>query len=215
MNWICSVAFAVAAAQLTSCATFSSITGAATIFPTKATVQKFDFEHDVLNEPPDGFDTRLGRWAVADSPNAASGTQVLVRGGENAALLAVKEAEGARSAAGEVAVRVFLGTSGAGLSCDRPGEPGHLLKVEPDSGRVGLYRKAEDSLQLVDEAKAKLIKGEWAHLGIRCEDDRVVGYLEGKPVVRDRASANALDLALYADPGVTAQFDDFSYWVTK
>jgi hypothetical protein len=201
--------------QLSACSRIASIAGAPSLFANQGAVQKFDFEQDTLHELPDGFDAPLGRWAVADSPNAASGTQVLVRGGDNAAVLAVKEAGGASSASGEVAVRVFLGSSGAGFSCARGAEPGHLLKIEPSLGRIGLYRKSADAPTLVDQAKISVTKGEWVHLGIRCDKDRVIGYLDGKPIVRDRATVPGFDLALYADPGVTAQFDDLAYSVTR
>jgi hypothetical protein len=33
--------------------------------------------------------------------------------------------------------------------------------------------------------------------------------------VRDRTAVGAFDLALYADAGVTAQFDDLTYWAKK
>jgi hypothetical protein len=153
---------------------------------------------------------------VVDSPTATSGTQVLVRGGDDSAVLAVKETAGVTSAAGEVAVRVLLGSSGAGLACGGSGNrPEHLLKIEPNAARMALYRKTDDSMKVVDQTPAPVLKGEWARLGIRCEADRVVGYLDGKPVVRDRAAAGAIDLALYADAGVTAQFDDLTYWAKK
>jgi hypothetical protein len=204
---------ALAAGPLAAC----SFVGANTpLFPGKATVQRFDFEHDTLHQAPDGFDARLGQWSVAESPTATSGTQVLVNGGDSPAVLVVKDAAGVTGAAGEVEVRVFLGSSGAGLSCSGSGNgPGHLLKIEPNAARMALYRKTDDSMKVVDETPAPIPKGEWARLGIRCEADRVVGYLDGKPLVRDRSVVGAIDLALYADAGVTAQFDDLTYWVKK
>ena len=203
----------LAVSPLAACSVISSGTP---LFPGKASVQRFDFEHDTLHQAPDGFGAALGQWAVADSPTAASGTQVLVRGGQNPATLTVKEAAGVTSAAGEVAVRVFLGSPGAGLSCSGAGNgAGHFLKIEPGAARMALYRKTDDSMKVVDQTPALVPKGEWARLGIRCEADRVVGYLDGKPVVRDRTTVGAFDLALYADAGVTAQFDDLTYWAKK
>jgi len=204
---------ALAASPLAACGLVSSSTP---LFPGQASVQRFDFEHDTLHQAPDGFDAGPGQWTVVDSPTATSGTQVLVRGGENAAVLTVKDAAGVTSAAGEVAVRVFPGSSGAGLSCSGAGNgPGHFLKIEPGAARMALYRKTDDSMKVVDQTPAAVPKGEWARLGIRCEADRVVGYLDGKPVVRDRNAVGAFDLALYTDAGVTAQFDDLTYWAKK
>ena len=204
---------ALAAVPLAACSLASSGTP---LFPGTASVQRFDFEHDTLHQAPDGFDAGPGQWTVVDSPTATSGTQVLVRGGEDSAVLTVKDAAGVTSAAGEVAVRVFLGSSGAGLSCIGAGNgPGHFLKIEPGAARMALYRKTDDSMKVVDQTPAAVPKGEWARLGIRCEADRVVGYLDGKPVVRDRNAAGAFDLALYTDAGVTAQFDDLTYWAKK
>jgi len=189
---------------------------ASPLFPTRASVQRFDFERDTLHQPPEGFDAHGGQWSVVDSPTATSGTQVLVRGDDSAGLLAVKEAEGVTAAGGEVQVRVFLGSSGAGLSCSSSKNGGgHVLKLEANATRVALYREADGSMKMVDEYPAPVPKGEWARIGIRCDSDRVIGYLDGKPVVRDRSTTSAFDLALYADAGVTAQFDDLSYWANK
>lgn len=186
------------------------------MFSGSGNVQRIDFEDGALHEPPEGFETRLGRWSVADSPTAASGTQVLVRGGDGAAVLVLKDASGVAAAAGEVAIRVFLGTSGAGIWCDADqGNAGYLLKLEPDAQRIALYRKSGDSMTAVDQATVSAPKGEWTRLGILCENDRVIGYLDGKPAVMNRGPMSAFDLALYADPGVTAQFDDFKYWAAR
>jgi hypothetical protein len=43
----------------------------------------------------------------------------------------------------------------------------------------------------------------------------VIGYLDGTPAVMNRGPMSAFDLALYADPGVTAQFDDLKYWAAR
>jgi hypothetical protein len=211
------IAASLALAAASSCASLvSSVEGDPPLFSGSGNVQKVDFEDRALHEPPEGFETRLGRWSVADSPTAASGTQVLVRGGEGAAELVPKDAEGVASAGGEVAVRVFLGAPGAGIWCDADqGKAGYLLKLEPDARRIALYRKSADSMTTVDQAAVSAAKGEWTRLGLLCQNDRVIGYLDGKPTVRNRGPVPPFDLALYADPGVTAQFDDFKYWAAR
>jgi hypothetical protein len=207
---------ALVGAIFASCGVLSSVAPAPALFPDKTTVERFDFEQDALNQTPEGFEARLGHWSVADSPTSLSGTQVLVRGGENPALIVVKNAEQVRAAAGEVGVRVFLGPTGAGLGCDEKGsDNGHYLKLEPTAGRVGLYRKSGEELTLVDQIPLTAPKGEWARLGILCEAGRVIGYVNGKPVLRDRSGVGSFELALFADAGVTAQFDDLKYWSTK
>ena len=199
-----------------SCALLSPMTPVPTLFPEKASVEEFDFERDTLSQPPDGFETRHGRWSVADSPTSLSGTQVLVRGGEDAAVLAVKNSSEVRVAAGEVSVRVFLGSSGAGLGCaGGAGGDGYVVKLEPTAGRVALYRMTGDSLAVAAETPLPTPKGEWARLGIRCEANRVIGYVDGKPLLRDRSTVGSFGLALFADAGVTAQFDDLKYWARK
>jgi hypothetical protein len=207
---------ALALATVSACTVVSKVSGTPPLFANKAAVHMFDFEQDVLHQPPGGFDSRFGRWTVEDSPTAVSGTQVLVRGGDDAAVLALKNAEGVDAGAAEAAMRIFLGGSGAGLSCSgKDGGPGYLVKIEPNVGRLALYRKAGDALELVDEAQVQAQKGEWARIGIRCDADRVIGYFNGKPTVKHRAEMHAFELALYTDPGVTAQFDDVTYWVPK
>jgi len=210
------IAAALALAAAGSCALVSSVERNPPLFSGSGNVQKIDFEDSALHEPPEGFETRLGSWSVADSSTAASGTQVLVRGGEGAAELVLKDAEGVVAAAGEVAVRVFLGTPGAGIWCDADrGKAGYLLKLEPDARRIALYRKSADSITAVDQATVSAPKGEWTRLGILCQNDRVIGYLDGKPAVKNLGPVPPFDLALYADPGVTAQFDDFKYWAGR
>ncbi|MET0152833.1 MAG: hypothetical protein ABW298_09535 [Candidatus Binatia bacterium] len=199
-----------------SCGVVPSVGVAPALFATASGVHRFDFEHDTLHEPPQGFEPRLGRWAVADSPTALSGAQVLVGAGGDAGLLAVKEAEGVTAAAGEVAVRVFLGSSGAGLSCDATSEvAAQVLKLEPRERRIALYRKTGDSMKLVDQAPVTAPKGEWVRIGIRCESHRTVGYVDEKSVVRMGEGLGSFDLALVADAGVIAQFDDLAYWASK
>ena len=210
------IAAALALAASSSCALVSSVEGNPPLFSGRDNVQKVDFEDGRLHEPPEGFETRLGRWSVADSPTAVSGAQVLVRGGEGAAELVLKDAEGVAAAGGEVAVRVFLGTPGAGIWCNADrGKAGYLLKVEPDARRIALYRTSVDSMTAVDQATVSAPKGEWTRLGILCESDRVIGYIDGKPTVKNRGPMPPFDLALYGDPGVTAQFDDLKYWATR
>jgi hypothetical protein len=202
-------------AAVASCGFLSTIGPAPALLSDKA-VERFDFEQDALSSTPQGFEPRRGRWAVVDSPTSLSGTQVLVRSGEAPALLAVKSAEQVRAAAGEVGVRVVLGSSGAGVGCqDERAGSGHFLKVEPDAGRVALYRKNGESLALADEAPTSVPKGDWARIGILCDQNRVIGYVDGKPLLRDRATAGSFELALVADGGVTVQFDDLAYWAKK
>jgi hypothetical protein len=197
-----------------ACAIASHVSGTPPLFSQKGGLHMFNFEQDALHQPPEGFDPRIGRWTVEDSPTAASGTQVLVRGGEEAGALAVKNAEDVDTAAAEAATRIFLGGSGAGLACSgKAPAAGYVVKVEPNVGRMALYRKSGDTLQLLDEAQVAAQKGEWARIGIRCDRDRVVGYFNGKAVVKQRADIHGFELALYADPGVTAQFDDVTFWV--
>jgi hypothetical protein len=204
------------AVGLSACAIATRVSGTPPLFSSKVTPQMFDFEHDALHQPPEGFESRSGRWVVEDSPTAASGTQVLVRGGDDAGVLAVKNAEGVNAAAGEAAMRVFLGGSGAGLYCyGKNGGNGYLVKLEPNAGRLALYRRNGDSLNLVEHAAVSAPKGEWVRVGIRCERDRVFGYVNGKVAIKQRAEIREFDLALYADPGVTAQFDDVAYWAPK
>ncbi len=199
-----------------SCGAVPSVGVAPALFAANVGVHRFDFEHDTLHEPPQGFEPRLGRWAVADSPTAFSGAQVLVGAGGDAGMLAVKDAEGVSSAAGEVAVRVFLGSSGAGLACDATSQAAaQILKLEPDERRIALYQKTGDSMKLVDQAPVIAPKGEWVRIGIRCESDRTVGYVDEKSVVNVGEGVGAFDVALVADAGVTAQFDDFAYWASR
>jgi hypothetical protein len=191
------------------------VSGAPALFSASEEVRRFDFEHDTLHEPPQGLEPRVGRWAVADSPTAFSGAQVIVGSGEDGGVLAVKEAQRVTTAAGEVAIRVFLG-SGAGLSCDDTSEAvAQILKLEPRERRVALYRKSGDSVKLVDEAPVNATKGDWVRLGIRCESHRTIGYVDDKSVVTMSDGVGTFDLVLIVDAGVTAQFDDLAYWASK
>lgn len=193
-----------------------SVVGPAPQLYSGAGVAKVDFESDALSQPPEGFDARLGQWRVVDSPTATSGTQVVVRGGESAASLALKNAVAVRSAAGEVSVRIFLGAKGAGLECGaRQGGSGYLLKLEPDTRRIALYRKTGEAQLLVGQAAIDTPKGAWLRIGLRCDNRQVTAYVDGKPKLRDRSGVGTFDLGLCADPGVTAQFDDLAYWATR
>jgi hypothetical protein len=200
---------------LCSCTELRSVSGAPALFAAADGVRRFDFEHDTLHEPPQGFEPRVGRWAVADSPTAFSGAQVLVGSGEDGGVLTVKEARGVTAAAGEVAVRVFLGSS-AGLSCDDTSEAvAQILKLEPREQRVALYRKTGDSVKLVDEAPLNAAKGDWVRIGIRCESHRTIGYVGDKSVVTMAEGVGTFDLVLIVESGVTAQFDDLAFWANK
>jgi hypothetical protein len=207
---------AVAIAMSSGCTALAPIAPSPTLFPERTSLVQFDFERDSLSQPPEGFETRSGHWAVVDSPTSLSGTQVLVRGGDDAAVIAVKNSEEAHTAAGEVGVRVVLGASGAGLGCDgSKGGSSYLVKLEPTEGRVALYKKSGDSLAMAAQAPLARAKGEWSRLGILCETNQVVGYVDGKPLLRDRTDVGSFELALFTDPGVTAQFDDLKYWSKK
>ena len=199
-----------------SCSVVPAMSGASPLFAADGGVHRFDFERDPLHEPPRGFEPRLGRWAVADSPTPSSGAQVLVGSGEGAAVLAIKEAEEVTAAAGEVAVRVFLGSSGAGLSCDATSAAAaQVLKLEPHERRIALYERTGDSLKLVDEAPMAAPKGDWVRIGLRCESHRTIGYVDEKSVVKVAEGVGTFDLVLIVGPGVIAQFDDLAYWAHK
>lgn len=207
-------AWFIALAATSACGVVSSLGPAPSLFPAAAGVVRVDFEQDALSQPPHGFAANLGHWAVVDSPTAASGNQVVVCDGSGASSLAVQNAQAVHAAVGEVAVRIFLGAPGAGLACNGA-DDGYFLKVEPAAARVGLYRRSGETLTLVGQAPLGTPKGEWARIGLRCEDDRVIGYVDGKPKISERAALSAFDLALWGDPGVTAQFDDLKYWSKK
>jgi hypothetical protein len=199
---------------LPSCATLATLAPPPSLFPERSEVERFDFEQDSLGQPPEGFEATQGQWAVADSPAAASGNQVLVRGGQTASRLALKRSESGRAGAAEVTLRILLGSSGAGLACDG-GEGGSsfLLKVEDHASRVALYGGKNGTLAMVGQAPVANPKGEWLRIGLRCDDAQVIGYVGGKPILRSRSDLGAFNLALVSDAGLTVQFDDFKYWV--
>jgi hypothetical protein len=195
--------------MLASCATIGP---APALFPASQLVSRLDFETDALNQPPRGLVARsTGRWAVADSPHAVVGSQVVVRRGDEASLLALERAEAAERVSGEVSVRVLLGPSGAGIACETGESEGFVVKAEPDAGRVALYRRSPGGLELVGSEPAEIRKGEWVRLGIRCEPKVVLAYLDGRAVLRRPVGGDRPRLALYADADVTAQFDDLRY----
>jgi hypothetical protein len=183
------------------------------LFPPSQNVAQLDFEDAPLNEVPPGLKPLApGRWAVADSPQAVSGSQVLVWRGDEPSFLSVGEAPRANRIGAEVAVRVLLGPAGGGIACEDGGKGGVVLKAEPAKRRIALYRQEASGLVLLRAETAPIEKGKWVRLGLRCEPQRAIGYLDGKPVVRARVElAGGARLALYADPGVTAQFDDLRY----
>ncbi len=188
--------------------------GPAPQLPSEADLVKVDFENDSMAKPPEGFEAKAGNWNVVDSPNATSGTQVLVRDGDAAGTIVVKNAEAVRTAAGEVSVRLFVGSAGAGIACEgRDGGSGYALKVEPKG--VALYKTSGDALTAVARADNPALKGAWARIGLRCDSSGATAYVDGKPKLRDRSALGAFDLALSSDAGVTAQFDDLAYWARK
>jgi hypothetical protein len=201
---------------LPSCAALSTLAPPPSLFPDRSEAERFDFERDSIGQPPEGFEAPQGHWAVVDSPTAASGNQVLVRGGQTASRLALKRSEPARAGSAEVTLRILLGSSGAGLACDGgDGGSSFVLEVEPHASRVALYGGKNGALTVVGQALSATPKGEWLRIGLRCDDAQVIGYVGGKPVLRSRSDLGAFDLALFSDAGVTAQFDDFEYWVGK
>ena len=199
-----------------ACATLPSISTTPVLFSDAASTERFDFEQNAISQSPDGFEARSGHWAVVDSPSAVSGTQVLVPTGDGEARLAVKGAEAVRDAAAEVSVRVLVGSSGAGLECAAPGGgSGYVLKAEPSTARIALYRTTATGLTMLAEHALSTPKGEWVRLGMRCDASRVVAYVDGKPVLKDGSDLGAFELALCVDGGVVAQFDDFRYRASK
>jgi len=186
--------------------------GSPPIFPASEQVSRFDFESDTLNQPPRGLGPgNSGRWAVADSPTAVSGRQVLVRRGDDSGLLAIETPEHAERVGGEVSIRVLLGRSGAGIGCEGSDGAAYVLEAEPEERRVALYRRASEGRELVASHEVEVIKGKWVRLGIRCEPELVVGYLNGKAVLRESGSLEGARLGLFSNAGVTAQFDDLTY----
>lgn len=167
---------------------------------------RIDFEATRLNELPEGLRPGIGRWAVANSPSAVSGTQLVVHRGDDDSGLTVEAASRRRRIGAEVSVRVLLGPSGAGLACEADGTR-YVVKAEPEEARVGLYAGTE----LVETGPLASPKGEWVRLGIACGEDGVTGYVDGKSVVRSRRKLATVSLELFVDAGVTAHFDDLTF----
>lgn len=189
---------------------------APSIFAGATNVERVDFEKNPLNRPPAGFEARSGDWSVVDSPTALSGEQVLVRRGDEPAALLVQGAERAEQVAGEVALRVLMGASGAGLACETGEEgSGYLLKLEPSVGRAVLLRVSGDDTTAVGSHAVEVAKDDWTRVGLLCQSDRVIGYLAGKPFARDSGLPGVVSFGLYADGGTTVQFDDLRYWAKK
>lgn len=175
-------------------------------------LEQIDFEGDAVSRSPGGFEASSDGWTVADSPTAASGSQVLVRSGATSSELRIAKAIGARSLGGEVSVRVFLGSAGAGFACRVGKTESYLVLLEPEAPRVVLYRQAGETRTLLTSRSVGESKGRWARLGIRCEPSRVAAYIDGEPMAQTRTpSGAAIDLALYVEGGVVAQFDDLRY----
>jgi hypothetical protein len=195
----------VAVLALGSCAL---VRPAPPLFPSSAAVERRDFEADALGRPPTGLESS-GAWSVADSPGAVSGRQVVVHKSDAPSELRVKE-DKSHAAAGEVSVRIVLGSAGAGIACDAD-DGATIMKIEPDARRVVLYRRQGASTRILAEAPAALEKSKWVRLGIACGPEATVGYLDGKRVVRAAAARGPVSIALYTDGGVIAQFDDLRY----
>jgi hypothetical protein len=180
------------------------------LFSSSQAIVQLDFEKDTLNAPPSNLEPRSkDHWAVVDSPQAVSGSQVVVRRGDSLSVLAVRDR--ADRVGGEVSVRVLLGDSGAGLACETDDAGGFLLEVDPGAAQLVLFSRRGEERTVVETRPASVGKGIWARLGLRCEPDLVVGYLDGKAMVRQAAPLGRARLALWADGGVTAQFDDLRY----
>jgi hypothetical protein len=202
-------------ALLTSCTALSTLAPPPSLFPDRSAVDELDFEQDALGQPPEGFKASArGQWRVADSPTAASGNQVLAHGGETPSSLDLKGSEAALSGAAQVSVRIFVGSPGAGVACDGSADS-YVLKIEPHASRVALYRRTAGSLGLVDQVPIATPKGDWVRIGLRCDGAQVVGYVNGKAVVKSKTGVAPFRLALVSDAGVTAQFDDLKYWAKK
>lgn len=212
-------ALAVVAASglaLGGCSLLTSLTSAPALFSGAQTVEQVDFEESAPGRVPPALDARPGDWAVADSPTARSGNQVLVRRGARVTDAVVKASEGAREVAGEVALRVLVGSSGAGIGCRGVDKGAWIVQLDPAAEKVELCRRSADALSVVDSASASLAKGEWTSVGIACRRGEVIAYLKGKPVIRRSAPlGSAIELLLYADAGVVAQFDDLRYSVRR
>jgi hypothetical protein len=181
------------------------------LFGARDPVERSDFEGDAINHAPQGFEVRSGEWVVVDSPTAASGYQVLVRRGKEAARLVVKGSRSEGGVRGEVAVRLLVGNPGAGIACEGGGAESYMVRAEHETKRAALYRREGESLSLVAAEALPLDQNQWARLGIACGAGGVVAYLNGRPIARVAATLGRVALVLEADPEVVAQFDDLRY----
>lgn len=200
-------------AGCTSIAELPALRDSGPLFPRGGEAESLDFENQPLGRPPSGFVGGEDQWLVADSPTAASGEHVLVRGGGEASALVLEAGQGAKELRAEVAVRVFVGAPGAGVGCSGGEESGYLVRLEPESRRVALYDRTGDELGLVGARPVELDKGKWVRLGIRCGDGEVTGYVEGEAIASQRTTEVPSALKLFADAEVTAQFDDVRFSV--
>ena len=182
------------------------------LFAAGESIQEVDFESNAISRTPSEFEASSEGWAVANSPTAVSGFQVLVRDGAAPSDLKVAGTSGSRRVEGEVGVRVLLGSAGAGIACATGEAESYLVILEPEAERVALYRRTGETRTLVTSHPISEKKGSWSRVGIQCDPSRVVGYWGGKRVMQTRATIGAaVTLALRAEGGVVAQFDDLKY----
>ncbi|MGH7802722.1 MAG: hypothetical protein ACREQJ_00110, partial [Candidatus Binatia bacterium] len=179
--------------SLAACANLEARRSSAPLFSDAVARDRLDFETHMVGRAPNGFAGDTTEFAVADSPNAASGELVVVHRGGKAASLTLQPqnaAEGAganKELRGEAAVRVMIGEPGAGVACEASDGSGYLVRVEPDAKRVALYERSVGDLKLVAESPSTVGKGSWARLGIRCGRGQVTAYLDGAPLVSKSA----------------------------
>jgi hypothetical protein len=195
------------------CAALPNAARTGALFSRRVEPVAYDFEDVSPGRLPVGFERISGLWAVASSPTARSGDQLLAIESERPAMLGVDAASRSDMRA-EVAVRVQLGSSGAGIACNG-GDGGYIVSVEPESKRVALYSGDGSSPTLLESHEAAVQKGVWTRVGIVCQKDLVTAYLDGRPVATHSASAAPDVLALYAADGVIAQFDDLRVAAAK
>jgi hypothetical protein len=198
-------------ALLAGCGVVSSLGSAPALFPKNFVAEHFDFEDVDPSGLPNGFERLSGSWAVADSPNAASGQQLVSQKSDKAGMMTVQGGGASPEVRGEVAVRVVLGPAGAGIGCGDGARESFAAILEPEKRRIALYRRDGGKGDLLGEAPADaIVKGKWARVGILCRSGLVAAYLGGKPVVSKSTDVADGRVLLVAEEGVTAQFDDLS-----
>lgn len=202
-----------ATALLCGCSSLTALRESGPLFPGGGESESLDFENHPIGRPPAGFLGGGEEWLIVDSPTAASGEQVLVRAGGEASAIALEAGQGAKEVRVEAAVRVFVGSPGAGVACGGEGEDGYLVRIEPEARRAALYDRQGEDLGLVGERPLEVGKGKWVRVGIRCGDGRVTGYVDGEPIASQRTAVAPSSLELHADAEVTAQFDDVRFRV--